>query len=213
MLNDESTSEKDLEELSELLEGRFTRSQQHDCHEFMRYYLEMLQDELNPAGGKKAPALKTSEEAYMGYIGSHTSIVDLLFAGQLTNMTRCSGCENVSLAHDPFLELVLDICKDTLEASLAKYFSVESKSLATVGLADLYECERCHSRNKAVRQFFISKTPAYLLVFVKRFVNVRKKISDILEYPQKLSLEKYVKYNAGKPQYLLHSVIVHKGSL
>lgn len=62
-----------------------------------------------------------------------------------------------------------------------------------------------------MRQLFISKTPAYLLVTVKRFA--KKKIIDILEYPLKLSLEKFVKYNAGKTTYFLHSVIVHRGTL
>lgn len=80
-------------------------------------------------------------------------------------------------------------------------------------LADLYECERCHTKNKATRQLFISKTPAYLLVFVKRFVNMKKKVTDIMEYPHKLNLDKYVRYSAGPTQYQLLSVIVHKGSL
>lgn len=62
-----------------------------------------------------------------------------------------------------------------------------------------------------MRQLVISKTPAYLLITIKRFG--KKKLIDILEYPMKLSLEKYIKYNAGKTTYFLHSVIVHRGSL
>lgn len=80
-----------------------------------------------------------------------------------------------------------------------------------VELSDLYECDRCHSKNKAVKQLFISKSPAYLLITIKRFA--KKKISDVVEYPEKLNLEKYTKYNAGKCQYYLHSIIIHKGTL
>jgi ubiquitin C-terminal hydrolase len=116
---------KELEELEELLEGRFKKTQQHDCHEFMRYYLEMLQEEMNPVIGVGDRKGKTSEEVYSHYLAGHTSIVDYLFAGQLTNLTKCSGCENLSLIHDPFMELVLDI-KDTLEISMGKYFGLES---------------------------------------------------------------------------------------
>lgn len=131
---DNRSPEKNLAELSELLEKRFVKTQQHDCHEFLRYYLEMLQDELNPADQRKPKTSKpnakppNSEEAFAMYINNHTSIVDLLFAGQLTNLTKCLGCENVSVTHDPFLELVLET-RSTLESSLGKFFNVESKEV------------------------------------------------------------------------------------
>lgn len=32
----------------ELIEKKFDRSTQHDSHEFIRYYLSTLQDEINP---------------------------------------------------------------------------------------------------------------------------------------------------------------------
>ena len=81
------------------MNDRFSKLQQHDCHEFIRYYLEQVQDEQNPIPAKKQPIMKNSEEAWSYYLNSHTSIVDLLFAGQLTNLVKCSGCENVTLTH------------------------------------------------------------------------------------------------------------------
>lgn len=127
MFMDSSVAERSLQEFADLLEDRFSRSQQQDCHEFIRVYLEALQDELNPAAlSKKPPTFKNSDESFNFYQSSHTSIVDLLFAGQLTNLTKCGGCENVSYAHDPFLELSIDMKGDTLEASLTKFFSIES---------------------------------------------------------------------------------------
>jgi ubiquitin C-terminal hydrolase len=100
------------------------------------------------------------------------------------------------------------VCNLLWESSLV----LRVNSSSNIELADLYECEKCSSKKKAMRQFFISKNPLYLLIFIKRFTG-NKKITDVMDYPLKLNLEKFTKYSAGQTQYNLHSLVVHRGSM
>jgi len=56
---------------------------------------------------------------------SHPSIVDKLFAGIIRNTVRCGECGGRSVTYDPFLELTVEISKDSLADCLADYFSEE----------------------------------------------------------------------------------------
>ena len=84
------------------METSFSRSTQHDCQEFIRFYISRLQDELNPRikSEKQNP---TKQELLDMYYSSHTSIVDTIFYGCLTSQIKCLNCGKLTLTYDPIL--------------------------------------------------------------------------------------------------------------
>lgn len=92
--------------------------EQHDCQEFLRFYLGELQDELNPVNMPKPlgassvlnlPSIKNSNGAlnckYQEHKALHNSIIDRLFSGMLMNTLQCQKCMKTSRTIDPFLDL------------------------------------------------------------------------------------------------------------
>ncbi len=63
-----------------------------------------------------------------------------------------------------------------------------------------------------MKQSYITKTPNFLIIVMKKFTSTGKKIEDRISYQHKLDIKKYCKGHYGEFSYLLHSLIIHKGS-
>ncbi len=74
------------------------------------------------------------EQIYAQYFREHRSIVDKIFAGQHQSTVTCMSCDNKSVVHSAFLEIVVSIVgMDTIEECLDNYYGSEK-------LQDLYDC-------------------------------------------------------------------------
>ena len=62
-------------------------------------------------------------------------------------------------------------------------------SLSEVQIDGLYKCEACHRESKARVKHDIVKLPQFMLLHIKRFDSIFKKISSTTRYPASLDME------------------------
>ena len=159
----------------------FDPDEQHDAHEFLRFLLSGLQDEINLTRPKKAVELTDPDTSWAYYRKYNVSIVDELFAGQLVNRVTCSSCKHVSTTYDPFLDLSLPIIpgKSRNIDDCLETFQKEEE------IKDGYVCEKCKSKTKAIKRLFVSRFPKYLVIHLKRFQTFpkKRKLLDQINFP------------------------------
>ena len=95
------------------------------------------------------------------------------------NRVKCTACKNISQTYDPFLDISLSI-KDarTLDECFEDFFSVEK-------LSDEYNCEKCKSKTRAMKDIRIYKYPEFLVCHLKRFLMdpYPMKVKKMITYP------------------------------
>lgn len=130
-----------------------------------------------------------------------------MFVGQQQTVVDCISCEHKSKTYLPFLEIVLTIVgMSSIENCLDNYYETEK-------LQDLYECENCKKKTKAVKSTCITKAPNYLMIVLGKFQSAtQKKIEDRIDYGLELNIKKYCFGHCGDTTYLLQSMIIHKGA-
>lgn len=73
--------------------------------------------------------------------------VQQMFQGVLVSITKCQTCERQSTREETFMNLSVDIEKNTSLSNCLKKFS--TKELLNIG--DKFYCEDCHSKQVATR--------------------------------------------------------------
>lgn len=167
-------------QLRKLATMRFSAEEQHDSHEFIRYLLSGMQDEMNLPKPRKAMEFKDSNTAWDYYRKYNNSIIDELFAGQYISRVSCKTCGYISVAFDPFLDISLPIIPQktkSVDDCLAAFTKEEE-------IKDSYTCEKCKSKGKASRRLSISRYPKILVIHLKRFQTYpkKKKLSDHITF-------------------------------
>ena len=158
----------------------FDPDEQHDAHEFLRFLLSGMQDEINLARPKKEVELTDPDTSWTYYRKYNVSIIDELFAGQLVNRVLCTSCNHVSTTFDPFLDLSLPITPGktkSLDDCLAAFQQEEE-------IKDSYVCEKCKSKSRAIKRLVVSKFPKYLVIHLKRFQTYprKRKINESIAF-------------------------------
>jgi len=116
--------------------------------------------------------------------------VQQFFEGQLVSITKCQRCERRSTREETFMNLSVDIEKNTSLSHCLKKFS--TKELLNLG--DKFFCESCNTKQVATRQMMIKMRPKLLLIHLKRFkMNFQtmqhQKLSYRIPYPTILHIE------------------------
>lgn len=168
----------------------FDPDEQHDAHEFFRFLLSGMQDEINLSRPKKEVELTDPDTSWAYYRKYHVSIVDELFAGQLVNRVTCTACSYVSTTFDPFLDLSLPIAPGKTKNidDCLELFQKEEE------IKDSYVCEKCKSKSRAVKRLVVSRYPKYLVIHLKRFQTYprKRKLIDQINFPvENWSVRKY----------------------
>nr|DAD45493.1 TPA_asm: hypothetical protein HUJ06_003723 [Nelumbo nucifera] len=173
---------------------------QQDSHEFLTLLLSLLERSLRHSKISKA-----------------RTIVQDLFRGSVSNVTRCSMCGRDSEASskmEDFYELELNI-KDmkNLNESLDDYLSVEE-----LKGDNQYFCESCGERVNATRCIKLRTLPYVLNFQLKRYVflpktTTKKKITSLFSFPRELDMGRRL----SEPSLLeliydLSAVLIHKGN-
>ncbi|KAJ0987329.1 hypothetical protein J5N97_005685 [Dioscorea zingiberensis] len=173
---------------------------QQDSHEFLTLFLSLLEHSLNQS---KVSTAKT--------------VVQDLFRGSVSNLTRCSVCGKDSEASsktEDFYELELNIKGlNSLDESLDEYLSLEQ-----LHGENQYFCESCSIRVDATRCIKLRSLPPVLNFQLKRYVflpktTTKKKITSAFSFPRILDMGK----KAGSPpesdlMYELSAILIHKGT-
>ncbi|XP_066355469.1 ubiquitin carboxyl-terminal hydrolase 26-like isoform X2 [Miscanthus floridulus] len=172
---------------------------QQDSHEFLTLFLSLLEQSLSHS---KVPGART--------------IVQHLFCGRVSHVTRCSSCGKDSAASskmEDFYELELNIKGlNNLEESLNDYFSKEA-----LDGENQYFCESCQKRVNATRCIKLRSLPPVVNFQLKRYVflpktTTKKKISSTFSFPRQLDLGKRLSNPSSSCTYDLAAILIHKGT-
>lgn len=111
-----------------------------------------------------------------------TSFVTNVFEGTLLSEVRCLVCGNESKKHDKFLDLSLDIPEkyykntttddaDKKQQPTCDIFDCLSSfvSIEELTETELYYCEKCKTKQRSTKRFWIRRLPSVLCLHIKRF--------------------------------------------
>ncbi|KAG0128448.1 hypothetical protein HOY82DRAFT_621803 [Tuber indicum] len=166
--------------------------QQQDAHE----YLQFLLNQLHATNGGNTDT-KTEQ---------CKCIIHRAFYGKLQSDVTCEGCQNVTTAVDPVMDLSLDLRKkdkrklatpktegdgamQTLQECLERFTSTEK-----LGMNE-YNCGNCSGHQEvATKQLTVKRLPPVLCIQLKRFEHGSTKSSKIdtkIRFPMQLDMTPY----------------------
>ena len=200
---------------------RFVGYDQQDAHEYMRFLLNELHEEINRASveGRKSPAdNETLEEACARYLTWEDSRISELFGGMLRSDVCCSVCSNQSTVYIPFMDIALPIPgrKQSPFYLQPVHLTDCLKMLTTEETLDEEErpyCNKCMELTKSTKQLSVTKLPKFLVIQLKRFSYYPKRTK--LSTPVKFDETWKVSDSANKltHTYSLYGIACHSGSI
>ncbi|KAH7422547.1 hypothetical protein KP509_12G013700 [Ceratopteris richardii] len=190
-------------------------------------FVEVLQlkNSIQQDGQEFMKLLLSSLEQLLGLSrhGSVKTIVQDVFRGTLSSVTRCSRCEQESerSSHiEDFYEIVLNVKGfSSLRESLDDYLSVEH-----MRGENQYQCEFCKCSADATHFIKLRSLPPVLIFQLKRFVfdakaGTRKKVSSKFNFPPILDMHPRISTDGPDSSnaensllYDLSCILIHKGN-
>lgn len=151
------------------------------------------------------------------------SLIQHLFEGELTNLTRCLNCGSVSRRSETFFDLSLECEPDiSLTYALSRFSSRES-----MAADEKYSCATCACKQEAIKSLHVSRFPRVLVAHLKRFRYDETeerftKVNDRVTFPMDIRLRpdlgvhhnSHASGHEGEQEekhYELTAVVVHIG--
>ncbi|XP_029342051.1 ubiquitin carboxyl-terminal hydrolase 48-like [Acyrthosiphon pisum] len=172
---------------------------QEDSEEFQNYLVTFCHEKLNSQ--------------------SNVSVREMIkdnFFGESNSVTICSNCKTKSVTKSQFREIELYIkCYKTVTDCLQAYFKKEQMTGK-----DKYDCEKCQSKQNAVRQIVLTSLPNLVHLKLMRYVYdnnlmITTKLNTEIRCPYTIDMGKYfdVSCESSKEKhvYSLYGAIIHKG--
>ena len=222
-----SVAPYDLKRQVGIVAPKFFGYNQQDAHEFMRFLLNELHEEINRASveGRKSPAdNETLEEACARYLTWEDSRISELFGGMLRSDVCCSVCCNQSTVYIPFMDIALPIPDRKRESNhLSNFSSDRAVQLAeclnmltikeTLDEEERLYCNKCMALTISTKQLSIFKLPRFLVIQLKRFSYYPRRTK--LSTPVKFDDTWNIKYSANRKThtYSLYGIVSHSGGI
>ncbi|CAZ84288.1 unnamed protein product [Tuber melanosporum] len=212
----------------------FSGQQHQDAHEFLNYVLNQVIENVedyqkkhgykngnivtNSTPAKSSGTLTPVNASSAASTASLTSTsptgwIHELFEGLLTSETKCLTCENVSRRDEQFLDLSIDLEKNSSVTSCLRNFSA-SEMLCE---RNKFHCDSCGGLQEAEKRMKIKRLPKVLALHLKRFKFMEnlgrfEKLHYRVLYPYHLRLFNTTD-DAEDPDrlYELYAVVVHIG--
>jgi ubiquitin carboxyl-terminal hydrolase 9/13 len=163
----------------------FNNEEHHDSHEFVQWLIDEchmnIQEDYRHFLVKKLMSKEYAKESKSNYLAMTKPDVErlvvqkimahfktwiqLMFEGELVSIIKCQTCERQSMRMETFMNLSVDIEKNSSLSYCLKKFS--TKELLNLG--DKFFCESCNTKQVATRQMMIKNRPKILLIHLKRF--------------------------------------------
>eukprot|EP01130_Rhizamoeba_saxonica_P009369 TRINITY_DN3802_c0_g1_i1.p1 TRINITY_DN3802_c0_g1~~TRINITY_DN3802_c0_g1_i1.p1 ORF type:complete len:290 (-),score=25.32 TRINITY_DN3802_c0_g1_i1:285-1154(-) len=181
----------------------FEGKEQHDAHEFLTFLLNDLDETL-----KQKKASENGEDKEI------RSFIQDTFEGILSNETKCLGCENITTREESFLNLSIDIERNSSVTSCLKSFC----STEYLRGSNKFYCDICCGLQEAKKRMHIKKLPKVLVIHLKRFKYIERlarfaKLSHRINFPFDIRLSGYTTPETEDPEraYNLFAVVTHIG--
>ncbi|KAJ3105353.1 ubiquitin-specific protease doa4 [Phlyctochytrium bullatum] len=173
-----------FKDIVDRLSDQFRGYEQHDSSEFLTFLLDMIHEDLNNAPlansasrmigsmGSDADAMLPEGalqlKMWQRHLRQNYSIIVDLFQGQLESKLRCLTCGKTSTSFNPFMYLSIPIPANSESADITdcvKKF-IEPEKLNG---ENRWFCPRCRTRRDAVKETYVVRFPAILIIHLKRF--------------------------------------------
>jgi len=204
---------------------QFSGYMQQDAHEFLRFLLDGLHEDLNRVQSKQpyrelegggSDYSRVASEWFQYHKNRDDSIVTDYFRGQLLTIITCSRCTSKSIACDTFLDLSVPVPR-TSSVKLQDCFN----EFISETQVDEYKCEKCRKVVPSRMEMTIWKFPPILVIQLKRFSSSswrRSKIDTDVTFPVKgFSLSQYAPHSTDPSTrnavYRLFGVSHHMGDM
>jgi ubiquitin carboxyl-terminal hydrolase 8 len=185
----------------------FSGNSQQDSHEFLNHLLESIHDNLEVSKNiyefsikekEYLGLLNNSNEVYlqnlikesnniwMKYILKENTEIIRIFYGQLRSTVECQTCFNNEHTFESFNTLQLNINhqnpKITLETCLKEF---ENPEIIPLDPQNSWICSKCNQRTVIKKFLQIWKLPKILIIQLKRFDLLSRKIQNEVQFPLK----------------------------
>lgn len=114
----------------------FRSYNQQDAHEFLMYILNYISESFEN--------MNKSEKKE-----SKPTLIQEIFQGLQTTETKCMTCENTTSREEPFLDLSIDIERNSSISHCLKKLS----KIELLSQSDKFLCEQCCSLQEAQRRY------------------------------------------------------------
>ncbi|QSL64172.1 hypothetical protein MERGE_000327 [Pneumocystis wakefieldiae] len=198
-------------------ENKFFRGNLHqDAHEFLNYLLNVILESIEEHDKLNTHANGNISINHESNCSASAKWLHSIFEGVLTSEIQCFTCESITSRNESFLDLSIDVNKNTSVTScLNSFFSPE----ILAGKNKFY-CDFCGDLQEAEKRIKIKRLPKILALHLKRFRCIEEngnyrfsKLFHTVVYPYYLRLSNTTD-DANDPDrlYELYAVVVHLGS-
>jgi ubiquitin carboxyl-terminal hydrolase 8 len=205
-----------------MLNVNFNNRNEQDCHEFLVYLIDTLHISVSYSVSITYKGIaKTQNEKYAvsaiknwqdSFKKEYSSIISM-FYGQYHSQLSCNNenCKYISDKFEPFCYLPLSIRDDSenlyeLLNNFTKPEILENENN--------WKCSKCKNNIKSKKSIYIWKSPKILIIQLKRFDVFGNKITNHINCPLSIDVEKYIShYNNINTSYELYSISNHQGNL
>ena len=207
----------------------FSNYNQNDCLEFIRIFLEDLNQELNKITIKpKYFELKQNNknknilfnEFNNNFKSREDSIIIDNFYGTFINSYICKNCKYQSFSFQKFLDIPL-LFNNTNNLSYFDYIKIEDLIKNNFNNEEIlfdFPCENpnCKKKTYHLKETKLCHLPKILILSLQRMRKLRNKINSKVYFDENLNLNNYIDYeicNNQNCQYQLFAIANHKGSI
>lgn len=196
---------------------------QCDTHEFTMYFLDVLHRaiatkcEIVITGEPQTmrdKKIKAAGEVWKNiYEKEHSFMLELLH-GQFIIKREGEICKHVSYSYDPFNCVTLQIPRHVDKLNIMDCFEAFTSPEKMADTANLWNCNECKKGAVAFKTFRFWKLPQILIVCLKRFDNMQRRISTQIDFSADvLNLSKFCDEDANERAiYELVGFTNHYGS-
>ena len=209
----------------------FSNYNQNDCLEFIRIFLEDLNQELNKIQIKpKYFELKQNNknknilynEFNNNFKSREDSIIIDNFYGTFINCYICKNCNYQSFSFQKFLDIpLLFNNNNNNNLSYFDYIKMEDLIKSNFNKEEIlfdFPCENpnCKRKTYHLKETKLCHLPKILILSLQRMRKLRNKINSKVYFNENLNLKDYIDYeicNNQNCQYQLFAIANHKGSI
>jgi ubiquitin carboxyl-terminal hydrolase 8 len=188
----------------------FKGHDQQDAHEFLNCLLEAIHSNLEVSKTLKGSIIherdyigllnnsdeallqnyiKQSQESWMKFLSNENTEIVRIFYGQTRSLVECQSCLKQECNFEPFNTLQLPIhlgLTNKLETTLEKCIQeFEKPEIIPLDPNNSWKCPQCQQRTIVKKTLQIWKLPKILMIQLKRFDALSRKMPIEVQFPLK----------------------------